>query len=110
MVPDGRGAGSGWNTRVEAILTNTSARVSASPWPRATPDAQGIEWGGPAVGGPVQLADPLIGPPGHDGLSGRVLGRRVVEAPLRTALGVAPVPGRSVDGEHQGPRLRSVLD
>src|SRR5665811_90929 len=54
-------------------------------------EAQGVEWSCPAVRSPVQLADPLIGPPGHDGLAGGVLGRRVVEAPFGTALGVTAV-------------------
>ena len=73
-------------------------------------DAHDVDGGGPAVGSPVQLADPLVGPAGHDGLAGRVLGRRVVEAPLGAALGVAAVPGRGVDGEDQRPARRPVLD
>src|SRR5208282_5907547 len=73
-------------------------------------DAQGVEWSGPAVGGPVQLAYPLIGPSGHDGLAGGVLRSRVVEAPFGAALGVTAVPGRGIDSEHQGPLLGTVLD
>jgi hypothetical protein len=73
-------------------------------------DAQRVQWRGPAVRRPVQLADPLIGPPGHDGLSGRVLGGRVVESPLGAALGVASVPARGIDSEHQRPRLWAVLN
>jgi hypothetical protein len=56
-------------------------------------DPHQIHRGRPTVESPVQLADPLIGPPSHDGLAGRVLGGRVVEAPIGTALGVTPVPG-----------------
>ena len=37
--------------------------------------------------GPVELGDPLVGPAGHDRLPGRMLGRRVVEAPLGRGLG-----------------------
>ena len=73
-------------------------------------DAHHVEGGGPRIVGPAQLADPLIVPARHDGLSGRVFGGRVVVAPLGAALGVAPVPGRRVDGEDKGPRRRSVLD
>ena len=40
---------------------------------RARRDAPGVEGGGPAVGCPVELADPLIGPAGDDRLAGGVL-------------------------------------
>ena len=73
-------------------------------------DAPGVEGGGPAVGRPVELGDPLIGPAGDDGLAGGVAGRRVVEAPLRAGLGVAAVPGRGVHREHQRPAGGPALD
>jgi hypothetical protein len=73
-------------------------------------DAHHIDRCGPAVWCPVGLTDPLKGPTRNDGLPGRVLGGRVVEAPLGTAFGVAPVPGRGIDGEDQGPGTRTVLD
>jgi hypothetical protein len=43
-----------------------------------------------------------------DRLAGGVLGGRVVKAPLGTALRVAAVPGRGVDGEHHRPVRRPI--
>ena len=58
-------------------------------------DPAHVQRRGPAVGRPVELADPLVGPAGDDRLAGGVLRRRVVEAPFRAALGVAAVPRRA---------------
>ena len=52
----------------------------------------GIERCGPAIGSPVELGDPLIGPTRHDGLAGRMLRGRVVEPPFGTGLGIAAIP------------------
>ena len=71
-------------------------------------DASGIEGSGPAVRRPIELADPLIGPAGHDGLAGGVLRSRVIEAPFGAGLGVAAVPGGGVHGEHHRPVGRVV--
>ena len=73
-------------------------------------DAHRVERRGPAVGRPGELADPLVVPARHDRLAGRVLGGRVVKAPLGAALGVAAVQGRGVDGEDQRPVGRTVRD
>jgi hypothetical protein len=73
-------------------------------------DAEHIERGRPRVMGPLQLADPLIVPAGHDGLSGRMLRGRVAKAPLGAALRVATVPGRYIDGKDERPAFWSVLD
>ncbi len=66
-------------------------------------DPHDVEGGGPGVRRPVELGDPLVAPSRHDGLAVGVFGGRVVEAALGAAFGVAAVPGRRVDGEHQRP-------
>jgi len=45
-------------------------------------DASHVHWRRPTIRRPVELADPLVVPARHDRLTGRVLGGRIVEAPL----------------------------
>ena len=60
--------------------------------------------------GPVQLADPLEGPAGHDGLGARVVRGRVVKAPLGTGLGVTACPGGRVERKDVRPLLGPVIN
>ncbi len=57
-----------------------------------------IERGGPAVPGEAELGQPLVRPAGDDGLAGRVARGMVVEATLRTGLGVIAHPDTAIDG------------
>jgi hypothetical protein len=62
------------------------------------PDTLYVHGGGPALAGEAELCDPLVGPAGDDGLTGRVSGGMVVEAALRAALRVAAIPHAHING------------
>jgi hypothetical protein len=60
-------------------------------------DAPHIERGSPAVLREAELGQPLVRPPGHDRLPGRVAGRVIVKAALRARLGVTARPDAQVN-------------
>jgi hypothetical protein len=61
-------------------------------------EARYVYWGRPTLADEVELGDELVGPSGHDGLSGGVTRRVVVVAALWAALGVASGPYAHVHG------------
>jgi hypothetical protein len=62
------------------------------------PESPHVHRSGPALTDEAQLCDELVGPPGDDGLTGRVSGGMVVEAALGTALRVAAIPHAHIHG------------
>jgi hypothetical protein len=113
--PDGVVAGIEHEQRHVAVVTHEPAQVAdlgdrGVGGVGAHREATGVDRRGPRVGRPVELADPLIRPAGHDRLARRVLRRVVVEAALGTGFGVATVPGRRVHGEHRRPAVGPMID
>jgi len=62
-------------------------------------DAQRVHRSRPALADEVELGDELVGPPGDDGLAGRVARRMVVVAAFGATLRVRAIPHAHVHGK-----------
>ena len=73
------------------ICSTATALAFSAGWTRRT-----SERGAPAIAREAELGQPLVGPPGHDRLTGRVARRVVIKAAFRARLGIATGPDAQI--------------
>ncbi len=105
--------GSMWGGYIQSKLNVTVPRHEAGGWqaahqPRDLLDGHGvgilvrvdaahIHGRGPALTGEADLGQPLVRPPGNDGLPGGMTGRMIIEATLGARRRVAAGPDAAID-------------